>query len=275
MNELNSVSKYLGNDYQTIKRRFLWVISFFGMSLLLAVLVHFISRKEYKTQFVISPSSDETMIVEGTDKVTLYEMMKPEELERIVKNYSLLNKQYSPALIHDTLVLPANMANDLSSVASTQLRNTNVVEITLSVYHTQSIKPIALNLLKYINQNHFLSRNVNLERRKMRIIRDSLKSEILSMQVVLKGSQRDPSLCSKNGGTGIYKDLADLQARVADLDLKLTRMTGYEISVPPLVPKYPSNFSLSLLLVLFGFVGLVAGILAALIMDKLVVSARL
>jgi hypothetical protein len=243
-----------------LKRRYPVLIIVFAVFIAAVIFYFLFTRDIYKTQFIISASPNETVIGEGNAQILTRELMNPEELEKEIKNYGLLYKKKRRFTEELPRQVSEKVLSNLYDLDISPIKNTDALEVFLFVYDTSAIDPIVSDLMYYLNSNKFLKENIDLERTKLSSIRDTLLNQVRQMEQI---KARLISGTENQRGTGYYdvfRDIANLQGRIAEVDLRISKLKGYEVSVAPLLPLKPTGLKLWQSLIVFGFIGLITGL---------------
>jgi len=242
-----------------IKSHTLTILIVFGAFIIGTVMAHSFSKEIYKTQFVMSPSVNETVI--GDNQIVFMQLMQPEELEKDIKNYNLIynrKKLYKPIKSRN---VSDQVSENLYSVELSPIKNTRSSEVLLFVYDPSAINVITQDLLQYLNSNEYMQNEIKLERNKLQVIDDSLNTQLRRMESIKEPARPNQSPVSNLGYFDIYKDISTIQGRIAEVDIRMKKLTGYEISIPPLIPLRPFGLTLIQSLVIFGILGLLTGLI--------------
>jgi len=163
-----------------IKSHTLTILIVFGAFIIGTVMAHSFSKEIYKTQFVMSPSVNETVI--GDNQIVFMQLMQPEELEKDIKNYNLIynrKKLYKPIKSRN---VSDQVSENLYSVELSPIKNTRSSEVLLFVYDPSAINVITQDLLQYLNSNEYMQNEIKLERNKLQVIDDSLNTQLRRME---------------------------------------------------------------------------------------------
>lgn len=245
-----------------IKKRKILILITALLFLIIPVYVIFFSQKVYKTQFTICYPLlfEENRDKNNEDNTTNLDKQVVVEL---ISNFNLTyGKKQKFKISENAQTNNIPLFESIKAFESVYEKGNSII-LEISVYNIPDIDIISKELLKYINDNHYVSAYFKTKKEKYDALGLNLNNRIKEMESMKNLQFKSQSIVNFN----IFKDIIAQEERNIDVQNIIKKFNGFEIAVYPTIPKRPEGFGLNYF-ILFGFSGLLTGILLSLFIEK-------
>jgi len=163
-------------------------------------------------------------------------------------------------------------SEDFTFVTASKFReNKETVKIEIGTYKPSIIPHISKSLISYLNSNRYVKRKIETEKEKLLTFIKESKNKLQEMEKTKK-------LIYKELREGNIKTLGfnpldldtkilNIKKEIAELEIRLENLKGFEISVEPAIPEKPSKPKKKLILAVSAVSGLFLGVFLAFFLE--------
>ncbi|MHC1706086.1 MAG: hypothetical protein AB9842_01055 [Bacteroidales bacterium] len=188
--------------------------------LLIVGIKAYTARKYYQLTFFIAcntPFNEELKITEGRLNVIKEPFFSQSEVKVLCSNFQRNAVKQFPELKQLTINTIRTMKENSS------------FEMVLQVYNTSSLDQIVAGFLEFLNRNEAFARNLELDSVKYGHILKEIDNQLDGVKGVYK--------------EGFLQEKVSLYEKRAELESKLEKLRGFEVTVPPVSPGSYANMS--------------------------------
>ena len=170
-------------------------------------------------------------------------------------------------------------SEDFTFVTASKFReNKETVKIEIGTYKPSIIPHISKSLISYLNSNRYVKRKIETEKEKLLTFIKESKNKLQEMEKTKK-------LIYKELREGNIKTLGfnpldldtkvlNIKKEIAELEIRLENLKGFEISVDPAIPEKPYKPKKKLILAVSAVSGLFLGVFLAFFLEWIENASR-
>ncbi|WP_297493493.1 Wzz/FepE/Etk N-terminal domain-containing protein [Persephonella sp.] len=249
----------------TLKKRWKVIASTTLIFAITAVVYIFIAKPVYTSSFFVKIPG---RYINAGSSFKRINLISVEETNHIISDLSndLREKNYKK--LKHLLKLHEDKIKNIRSIAPSKIRgNKGLVKIEIESYKPSIIPDISKSLVSYLNSNSYVKRKIETEREKLLMFIKESKNKLQEME-------KTKELINKDLKAGKIQNLGfnplDLDTKIlkikkeiAELEIRLKNLKGFEISVDPAIPEKPSKPKKKLILAVSVVSGLFLGVFLA------------
>lgn len=212
------------NDHPSLIKPILnnWKLALSTLLLILVIIgiKAYTEKKYYQMTFFIgcnAPLNEELKITEGRLNVIREPFFSQSEIKTLCTGFQQTVQQQYPELKQITI-------NTIRT-----MKENNSYEMVLQVYNTPHVTEIVNSLLNFLNQNSYFAENMKLDRKKYENILKEIDKQLHG---------------SISADKTVYtEEQFKLIEKREEIKTKLEKLTGFELTVPPVIPGSYANMS--------------------------------
>ena len=246
------------------------VIAFTTILFILTAVVYiFIAKPVYTSSFFVKIPG---RYIKTGNSISRINLISVEETSRIISDLSanIQDKNYKKQEI--PLKLPEDKIKNIKSITPSKIRgNKRLIEVKIESYKPSIIPDISKSLVSYLNSNRYVKRKIETEKEKLLMFIKESKNKLQEMEKTKK-------LIYKELREGNIKTLGfnpldldtkilNIKKEIAELEIRLENLKGFEISVDPAIPEKPSKPKKKLILAVSAVSGLFLGVFLAFFLE--------
>ena len=238
-----------------LKKRWKVVVSTTLIFVITAIVYIFIAKPVYTSSFFVKIPKNISGYIKYNEKGVLrispVYLFSQEETISLIKRFNYKSKDFSFIIASE----------------SKEKENKETIKIEIGVYKPSIIPDISKSLISYLNSNPYVKRKIETERAKLQIFIKESKDKLHEMEKTKELIYKD----LKNGKIqnlgfnplDLDTKILNIKKEIAELEIRLKNLKGFEISVYPAIPEKPSKPKKKLILAVSVVSGLFLGVFLA------------
>ncbi len=195
-----------------------------------------------------------------------------EETSSIISDLSANIQDKNYKKLKYLLKLPEDNIKNIVSITPSKIkRKQGLIKVEIEVYKPSIIPDISKSLVSYLNSNRYVKRKIETEKKKLLIFIKESKNKLQEMKktkMLIYKELREGNIKTL-GFNPLELDtkILNIQKEIAELEIRLENLKGFEISVDPAIPEKPSKPKKKLILAVSAASGLFLGVFLAFFLE--------
>ncbi|MCL4428514.1 MAG: hypothetical protein M1276_05950, partial [Deltaproteobacteria bacterium] len=231
----------------------------------------FLLKPVYKSSFLIKINNS---IIKNNNRANQKFQIFTRYIDSI--NYDIIKHHYS--LISRRLGITANLSKHISSISASQIKNSNLVKITIYFYKTKGIRDIASGIFKGINGFKYFAILRDKNKKYLQVEKTVLLKKLDAMNYIMNNMSK--FIINAAGGNGKFllmyvhpnsfiNEIYNLKTKIYDVnyDLKHHLYLPFSLVSKPIAPSVPFKPNKNLIVAVSGISALFFGIFFAFFLE--------
>ncbi len=242
-----------------LKKRWKVVVSTTLIFVITAIVYIFIAKPVYTSSFFVKIPGRYLKTGNSFSRINLISV---EETSRIISDLSAAIKDKK------LLKLPEDKIRNIANITPSKIKgNQELIEIEIETYKPSIILDISKSLISYLNSNPYVKRKIETERAKLQIFIKESKDKLHEMEktkeLIYKDLKNEKIQNLGFNPLDLDTKILNIKKEIAELEIRLKNLKGFEISVDPTIPEKPSKPKKKLILAVSVVSGLFLGVFLA------------